>query len=115
MEGILALSIPIVFVITVGLVTRWISDNRVRRELITANAPAEVVAGLMKRPPENVESSLKWGIVSMAIGVALAIIHVAGLDADDPLSFGIVFFCGGAALLAFYFLMSNRHAGRESF
>ena len=108
MEELLALSIPIVFVIVCGLITRWLSDNRVRRELIHSNASPELVARLLAAPEENSDSSLKWGIVAIAIGVALVVIHLMDLDVDDPVTFGLIFIGGGLGLLSFYLIKTAR-------
>lgn len=107
MEEIFALSIPIVFVVTVGLVTRWISDNRVRRELIHANASADLAATLLSSPEENPDTSLKWGMVSVAIGLALFGNQMFDLGTDDPMAFGLVFVLGGIALTLFYLIKSR--------
>lgn len=110
MEGMMALSIPIVFVIIVGLTTKWISDNRVRRELTAANASPELVEKLLAAPAENAESSLKWGMVSVAVGLSLFGIQLLDLDEGDPLSFGLVFIFGGIGLLLFYMIKSRQNA-----
>jgi hypothetical protein len=107
MEGMLALTIPIVMVIVVGLIFKWLSDNRVRRELTAASASAELVEKIMAAPVQSPESSLKWGIVSVAIGLALCGIQVLGLDENDPVSFGLVFVFGGGALLLYYAISKN--------
>ncbi|MEX2327446.1 MAG: DUF6249 domain-containing protein, partial [Pseudomonadales bacterium] len=102
--------IPIVFVITVGLITRWISNNRVRRELINANASPELAATLLGSPEENPDTSLKWGMVFIAIGLALFGNQLLNLDADDPIAFGLAFLFGGIALLLFYLIKSRKDA-----
>lgn len=104
MEDIVALLIPITFIIVVGLIAKWLSDNRLRRELANAGINPELVESLMAAPAPTSESSLKWGIVAIAVGLSLAVIQVAHLDENDPLSFGIVFIFGGAGLLLHYFL-----------
>lgn len=107
MEGILALSIPLTFLIVIGLTTKWLSDNRVRRELLNAGSTPEQIEAVMQNPVQDIDSSLKWGIVSMAIGLSLVGIHIFDLDAEDPLTFALVFLFGGAGLIAFYVLCSR--------
>lgn len=107
MEAMMALTIPMVFVVSVALIMRWLSDNRVRRELIAAGASPDLVEKLFARPPENLESSLKWGMVFVAIGVALVAIHFLNLDAEEPLSFALMFIGGGAGLLGYYTIKSK--------
>lgn len=104
MEGIIALGIPITFLVIVGLMTKWLSDNRVRRELLSAGSTPEQVTAIMQNPVQDIDSSLKWGIVAIAIGLALVGIHVFDLDVEDPLTFALVFIFGGGGLITFYML-----------
>lgn len=108
MEGIIALSIPIAFLVCVALVARWLSDNRVRRELNNSGASPEMVAQIMQNPVQDPLSSLKWGIVAISIGVALAGIQLLGLGGEDPMAFGLVFILGGAGLLLFYRIAARK-------
>ncbi len=107
MEGVIALGIPMVFLICIALMTKWLSDNRVRRELLNSGASPEHVTAIMQNPVQDIDSSLKWGIVAISIGLALAGIHLFGLNADDPLTFALVFLFGGAGLILFYMLRKH--------
>lgn len=107
MEDIVALLIPITFLIVVGLIFKWLSDNRVRRELTAADATPEFAEKVLTTPPQNIDSSLKWGMVSVAVGLSLFAVQIFDLDENDPITFGLVFVFGGAALLAFYALKSR--------
>lgn len=104
MEEILALSIPITFLVIIGLMTKWLSDNRVRREILKAGSTPDQVTAIMQNPVQDIDSSLKWGIVSIAIGLALIGIQVFNLNAEDPMTFALVFLFGGAGLITFYVL-----------
>ncbi len=99
--------IPIIivpgFFILIGFITKLISDNRVRRELIKSNADTATIENLFLRArSENPDGSLKWGVVSVAIGIAMILIEFIDLAGDQPMTYGIVFIFGGAALLGFY-------------
>jgi phosphoenolpyruvate carboxylase len=107
-EDVVALFIPITFIIVVGLIAKWLSDNRLRRELANAGINPELAEKLMAAPAPSSDSSLKWGIVAIAVGLSLAVIQLAHLNEDDPVSFGIVFIFGGAGLLLHYFLGSRQ-------
>lgn len=107
MEGVLALSIPIVCVIVIGLISKWISDNRLRRELISASP--ELAQVLLTSVPDLSEGSLKWGLVSIGVGAALVTIQLTGIDSTGPLAFGLVFIFGGAGLLAHYVISITRN------
>ena len=105
--------IPLVLFITmfgaIGYTTRIISDNRVRRELIGKNVDHEVIQKLfLENRAEDFNSNLKWGIVSVSLGVALIIIEFSGLRIEQPLTFGIAFISAGLALLSYYTLMRRQ-------
>lgn len=108
MEDIIGVFIPIVFMIMVGLVTKWLSDNRVRRELIGAAATPEMSEALLTSAVNNEQSSLKWGIVAVAIGLSLVTIQLAHLNTEDPIAFGLVFIFGGGGLLLHYFIWRHQ-------
>lgn len=106
MEDVIAVSIPIVFVIVVGLITKWISDNRLRKQL-TGVSP-ELAQVLLTAVPDSTDNSLKWGIVSVGVGAALVITQLSGIDPTSPLSIGLIFIFGGAGLLAHYVISTTR-------
>lgn len=102
--------VPVVLFImmfgVIGYITRVLSDNRVRRELIGNEVGSDVIQKLfLENRAEDFNSNLKWGIVSVSLGAALAIIQFTGLGSDEPLTFGIAFIAGGLALLCYYLLM----------
>jgi hypothetical protein len=106
--------IPIVLFISmfgvIGYVTRVISDNRLRREMVNNQVSADVIQKLfLENRAEDFNSNLKWGFVSVALGVALAIIQFTGLTSEDPLTFGLGFFAAGGGLLAYYGLKRKAH------
>lgn len=91
------------FFLMIGFVTRTLSDNRVRRELLQTNADAATIENLFLRSrSENPDNSLKWGIVGVSIGISLVLIELLKLSADEPMAYGLVFIFGGGGLLVFY-------------
>lgn len=99
--------IPIVIIpglfILIAFITKILSDNRIRRELINSNADTSTIENLFLRSrSENPDGSLKWGIVSVAIGLSLVLIELIDLSGDQAMTYGIVFIFGGAGLLCFY-------------
>ena len=86
-----------------------ISDNRAKRTLINQNMPQEMVEKLfLERPLPDTDGALKWGLVIGAIGIAFCLLQILPFDVDEPITYGIVFLFGGASLLAYYALVSNR-------
>jgi len=83
--------IPIIIVPTfffcIAYITQVISDNRIRREFISNNVSTDIVQKLfVDRRAESISGNLKWRIFIVAIGLALSIIHLARLSADEPLT-----------------------------
>ena len=104
--------IPIVivpaFFLCIAFIVRIVSDNRIRRELLTSNASNEIIQKLfLDKPDEGITVNLKWGIVSVAIGLSLAIIQLSHLSGRDPLAYGVVFIFGGVGLLLYYTLRAR--------
>ena len=92
----------------IGYVTRIISDNRVRREMVSNQVSEAIIQKLfLENRAEDFNSNLKWGIVSVALGIALAIIQVTELTSEEPLTFGLGFLAAGFGLLAYYGLKRN--------
>jgi hypothetical protein len=107
-EELIPLIVIPVFFGTIAFVVRVLSDNRVKRELISMKADREIIDYLMlQAPQQNNESSLKWGIVSVALGAALALIHLMGLSGEDPMTFALLFIFGGGGLLCHYALRTG--------
>ncbi len=80
-----------------------ISDNRIRREFIGKNVSADIIQKLfVDKRAESVSGNLKWGVVMVAVGFALSIIHLARLSADEPLTYSIVFIFAGGGFLLYY-------------
>ncbi len=97
------------FFLMIGFVTRILSDNRVRRELLQTNADAATIENLFLRSrSENPENSMKWGIVTVSIGISLVLIELMRLSADQPMAYGLVFIFGGGGLLVFYLIKMLR-------
>ena len=104
MDGILVPLIIIpAFFICIAYITRVISDNRIRRELVNNQATEEIIEKLfLANRVEAIGSNLKWGIVLVALGLALALIQMTGLDGDEPLTYGLIFLFSGVGLLIYY-------------
>ena len=94
---------------SIAYIPRVLSDNRVKRELVNMKADRETIDYLiLQAPAQTTDNSLKWGIVSVALGAALAVIHLLGLDAEDPMTWALTFIFGGGGLLAHYALTSGK-------
>lgn len=100
MFDLIAILIPIVLAVCIVLVVKIIEDGRVRRRCIEADADPELVRTLLVGESASRRGgSLKWGVVTLVIGLAFAAIWALGLPADSPLSYALVFVGAGAGML----------------
>ena len=98
----IALFLSLAFIV-VG-VTRTISESRTRRRLIEAGATPELVRALTAAPQTDaaLHSSLRWGLVLGAVGLALILVQFLPYRLDEPIVLGLVLVFGAAGLLAYY-------------
>jgi len=92
--------IPITFFIVVAVIVKIVSDNGIKRKLIAGGLVNENVQYLYSdRLNAAVPGSLKWGMVLVAVGLALLI-------APDMTEFtlALMLIFGGAALIAYYII-----------
>ena len=98
------------FLFAVAYAIKVISDNRAKRNLINQNMSVEMVEKLfLERPVANIDNALKWGLIIGSMGIAFCLLQILPFDVDDPITYGIVFLFGGASLLGYYALLSNRN------
>jgi hypothetical protein len=86
---------------------RVVSENRLRHKLIEKGLVDEKVNILFaSRPAAQSASSLKWGIVLIAVGLAFMFaywIHAWVPSAiREEIAAGVVFFMAGLAMIVFY-------------
>ena len=114
-EEILGMVFFVSFFGMISYITRVLSDNRVRREVLKVDANSDYIRALMADGGRtDPKSSLKWGMVTIALGGALALIHVLGLDGDQALTWGLLALFGGGALIGFYLIADkDESAGLE--
>ena len=111
-----SLLVPIAFfvflAVTIIGLARIISEGRTRRRLIDAGGSAEVARALAANQDEHgLYSALKWGIVTVGVGLAFVIVQFLPYGAQDPIMFGVVLLFLGGALLTYY-VTARRLAGR---
>ena len=93
----------IVFLVISVIIVKILVDNSTRRKLIDKGMVDENIKHLF---PDKTESrplsSLKWGMVCMAIGIALFIGQVAPPDLVEEVTIGAMFVLAGLALVIYY-------------
>lgn len=101
--------IPISLFYIVYLIIKTVSDNRLRQKLIDKGLVDEKVKYLFVKNSElQPMPSLKWGIVLIAIGVALFVNAIFPLLMEGPASFGFVSVLAGLAFIVYYFIAKSQ-------
>jgi hypothetical protein len=108
----LGLFVMIAFII-VGL-TKVVLDGRVRRRLIDTGATPELAKAIVGTPQHNLElyGTLKWGLVTGAIGLALIVIQFLPYRPEDPIMLGVILLFAAGGLLGYY-VIARRLASRS--
>lgn len=105
----LEILIPISLFYIVYLIIKTVSDNRLRQKLIDKGLVDEKVKYLFVKNTElQPMPSLKWGIVLIAIGVALFVNAIFPLLMEGPASFGFVSVLAGLAFIVYYFIAKSQ-------
>lgn len=100
--------VPIAFLLAVAFVlvgvTKIISDGRTRRRLIEAAATPELARAIAEAPKDDpgLYGTLKWGLVTGAVGLALILIQFLPYRSDEPIVLGVILVFAAAGLLAYY-------------
>ncbi len=98
---------PMAFFIVAAWVVKIILDHKTRQKLIDKGLMDENIKFLYSdKLARNGHSSLKWGMVSVAVGVAV-IIGMYAPDDDGKLTVGAMFTLAGLALIIYYFIASR--------
>ncbi len=103
--------VPIILFIVIGWIIKVLSDNHTKNLLIEKEMVNESVKFLYTdRLEKYVPSSLKWGMVLVAVGLAIflgkILTGVPGIMAhtrdEEAIIFALMFIFGGLALIIYY-------------
>ena len=97
---------------SIVMFTKVISDNRIRREIIASGKLDENLKYLFVKNGNQLHSplgSIKWGLICIAIGLAIILGRFLPYRIADDMTFGLIFFLSGLALLI-YFLIARKQA-----
>lgn len=99
---------------SITAIVKIISDNRIRRMLIERGDINENTKYLYAdKFAYAVPTSLKWGMVFVAVGLAFLMSQIFDFWNDDLVLFAMLFIFGGAALILYYFI-GNRLLEKKS-
>ena len=99
----------VVMFFMVPIIIKLLSDNKTRRKLIEKGLVDEKVKYLFPdKPVDYVSSSLKWGMVLIAIGLAVFVGQMAPKELVGEVTIGAMFVFGGLALVIYYVIASRK-------
>lgn len=100
-----AISIVAIIFFSIVAVIKIITDNMVRRKLAEKGMVSEEVKYLYADTLEfHRPGSLKWGMVLIAIGLAILIGQLLPYKIADELTISAMFIFAGLALILYYFI-----------
>lgn len=106
--------IPISFFVVTAAVIKIITDNRTRQKLIEKGMVDERTKYLFTSSTPQSLNALKWGMVLVAVGLALAVVNMFPLAFEGPASVGLMLLFAGIALLVYYFVAKkSEDKGRQ--
>jgi hypothetical protein len=95
------------------MMLRTVSDNKLRHKLVEKGMVDKSYQTLFQKQEEPVvSSSLKWGMILIAMGLALVISRTFLHDYSEEVTFGFMSLFVGLALLAYY-LIAARMANKK--
>ncbi len=96
--------VPVIF-FTLLAIVKTVSDNSVRRKIIDKGIVDENVGFLFRREyADYLPNSLKWGMVLVALGVAILIGQLVPYAIQEEATISSMFILGGLALILYYVL-----------
>ena len=110
-EGLTGVLIVFVIFSAAAFVIKVISDNRIRRRIIEAGQVDEKVKYLYFRSGKQIAeplSSVKWGMVLVAIGLALLLGQMFPYDITEMMTIGFMSLFAGFAFLIYYFIQKGK-------
>lgn len=91
--------------------TRIISEGRTHRKLLEKGATPEQIVALTARPKRvDLAETLRWALLTGAVGISLIVLQFIPYDSDQPIAVGLVLVFGSAGLLAYYAAARRLHA-----
>jgi hypothetical protein len=101
--------VPLGIFATIAFIVKTVSDNQTRKYLADKGVETEALLQIFaSRRIESASSSLKWGLVLIAIGASIFLAQFAPAHIRDEVLAGAVFLSAGVGLLVFYVLKRKK-------
>lgn len=102
MFDLIAILIPIILAVCIVVVIKIIEDSRLKRRFVDAGSDESLVRTILSSDHRvHRRAELKWGAVLISIAAGFAGMALLDLDAEDPLSYALLFATTGIGLLVF--------------
>jgi len=99
----------IAMLIVVPVIIKQLTEHKTRRQLIEKGLVDEKIKYLFPdKPKDYVGSSLKWGMISIAVGLAVFAGQMAPRDLVEEVTIGCMLVFGGLALVIYYVIASKK-------
>jgi hypothetical protein len=101
--------VPIAFFAMIYFVVKTVSDNRTRQKLIDKGIVDDKAKQLLEATREYQKlNALKWGMVLVALGMAMALATAFPYLFDSPAGVGLMFLFAGAAFILYHFVAKRQ-------
>ena len=99
--------VPIAFLLSVTFIllgiTKVLSDGTTRRRLIAAGAAPDLARVIVAAPRDpGLYSSLRWGLLTGAIGLALILVQFLPYRSNEPIVLGVILVFAAGGQLGYY-------------
>lgn len=102
MYDLIAILIPIILAVCIVIVIKIVEEARLKRRMVEFGSEASVVKAILQSDHRaKRRSELQWSSVLLSIGAGFAGMALLNLDAEDPLSYALLFATTGLGLLIF--------------
>jgi hypothetical protein len=102
MYDLITILIPIVLAVCIVVSIKIVEDARLRRHLASSGANETVIRTIMETESDSFQrGALKWGLVLIIVSAAFVLMWAFDLDAENPLSYALLFAATGMGLLTF--------------
>ncbi len=104
--------IPVIF-LTIYMVIKTLSDNRIKRILIEKGETGESLKHLNMSQPLNGLNSMKWGLILIGIGAAFFIAELFPREISDGGLLGLMSLFAGVGFLVYYNLAKKELSQKD--
>lgn len=115
MEEIVPIFITGIVFFSFVAIIKILSDNRLRNRLVDKGIVDENVKYLFQ--PKQVTqplASIKWGMILVAIGLALLVIQILPHNFEEEGALGLVLVLAGIALFIYYYIANRKQKTEQS-